>query len=69
MQPSKGLHNQVVKIVVPYCAYSYFHRVLCLYVLCGYIFRPVCPAWRSHPNCPAIMKPVWMSWLSALAVF
>ncbi len=21
MQPSKGLHNQVVKIVVPYCTY------------------------------------------------
>ncbi len=26
MQPSKGLHNQVVKIVVPYCAASLFPK-------------------------------------------
>jgi hypothetical protein len=29
MQPSKGLHNQVVKIVVPYCAIQFYR----MYVL------------------------------------
>ncbi len=30
MQPSKGLHNQVVKIVVPYCALPV--QLLCMSV-------------------------------------
>ena len=28
MQPSKGLHNQVVKIVVPYCTYAHYFKGL-----------------------------------------
>jgi hypothetical protein len=33
MQPSKGLHNQVVKIVVAYCVYS---KLLCFILNCAY---------------------------------